>query len=381
MTKKDSKQDPQKEANKHSKNPSRKVRYAVVGAGNIAQVAVLPAFAHAENSELVALISGDSEKRHELGKRYSIDVVGDYDQFEKVLETARVDAVYICTPNTEHREFAVRAANRGVHVLCEKPLATSVADCRLIDEACAQSGVHLMVAYRLHFEAANLKAIEIARSGKLGVPRVFSSFFSHVVRAGDIRRDPGVGGGASYDLGVYCVNAARHLFDAEPIEAFAHMIEQDGTDDTVTVLLKFPGDRLAHFCISNSIAGVSSYRIAGDHGDLRLEPAFEYSKGNKHTLTIDEKTKEQSFDKSDQFAPELVYFSRCILDGTPPEPSGEEGICDIRVVEAILTSARTGTAVTLPPYERRTRPSVDQQIRRPALDKPKTVNAPGPSVR
>ena len=361
---------------------SKKIRYAVVGAGHIAQVAVLPAFEHAkENSELVALISGDAEKREELGARYAIDSLGDYDDFEKVLESARVDAVYLCTPNTQHRELAVRAAQQGVHVLCEKPLATSVEDCQATDDACQRNGVYLMVAYRLHFEEANLKAIEIARSGKLGAPRVFSSFFSHVVRAGDIRRDPEVGGGASYDLGVYCINAARHLFSAEPIEVFANVIEKDGTDDTVTVLLKFPGDRLAQFCVSNSVAGVSSYRIAGDLGDLRLEPAFEYSEGNTHYLTIDGKTKETSFKKSDQFAPELVYFSRCILEAKPPEPSGEEGLCDIRVVEALLSSARSRQPVTLPPYERRDRPDRDQRIRKPPISKPDTVNAPGPSVR
>jgi len=329
----------------------------------------------------VALISGDAEKRRELGERYSISTLGDYADLELVLETARVDAVYICTPNTEHRDLAVRAAERGVHVLCEKPLAMSVADCELMDEACARNGVHLMVAYRLHFEEANLKAIEIARSGKLGTPRLFSSFFSHVVRAGDIRRDPEVGGGASYDLGVYCINAARHLFGAEPIEVFANVVEKDGTDDTVTVLLKFPDDRLAHFCVSNSVAGVSSYRIAGDRGDLRLEPAFEYSEGNTHYLTIDEKTKQENFKKSDQFAPEIVYFSRCILEGTIPEPSGEEGICDIRVVEAILASARSGKPVKLLPRQRRTRPSPEQRMRKPPISKPETVKAPGPSIR
>lgn len=365
-----------------AKDDAKKVRYAVVGAGNIAQVAVLPAFAHAkENSELVALVSGDAEKREELAKRYSIATLGDYDDFEDVLEKARVDAVYICTPNTEHRELAVRAANRGVHVLCEKPLATSVEDCKAMGEACERNGVYLMVAYRLHFEAANLKAIDIARSGKLGEPRLFSSFFSHVVREGDIRREPEVGGGAAYDLGVYCINAVRHLFAAEPIEVFAHVIERNGTDDTTTVLLKFPNDRLAHFCVSNSVAGVSSYRVAGDKGDLRLEPAFEYADGNTHFLTIDEKTKRKSFPKSDQFAPELVYFSRCILDEEAPEPSVEEGICDLRVVEAILSSARSGKPVKLPPFQRQDRPSSDQEIRKPPISKPDTVNAPAPGIR
>lgn len=361
---------------------SKKVRYAVVGAGNIAQVAVLPAFRHAkENSELVALISGDAEKLEELGERYSIQHLGSYDDFENVLDAARIDAVYICTPNTAHTDLAVRAAQRGIHILCEKPLATSVEDCERMREACERNDVELMVAYRLHFEAANLKAIELARSGKLGTPRLFSSFFSHVVRPGDIRRDPEVGGGASYDLGVYCVNAARHLFAAEPIEVFAQAIQKEGVDDTTTVLLKFPDDRLAHFCVSNSVAGVSSYRIAGDKGDLRLEPAFEYSEGNTHYLTIDGKTKEESFGKSDQFAPELIYFSRCILADETPEPSIEEGICDIRVIEAILASTRSGKPVKLPPYQRRERPGPAQKIKKPPISKPKTVNAPGPSER
>lgn len=365
-----------------AKQEKKKVRYAVVGAGNIAQVAVLPAFAHAkENSELVALISGDAEKRQELGERYSIEYLGDYGDLEAVLEAARADAVYICTPNTEHTEFVVRAAERGLHILCEKPLATSVADCERMREACERNGVHLMVAYRLHFEAANLRAIEIARSGKLGTPRLFSSFFSHVVRPGDIRREAEVGGGASYDLGVYCINAARHLFAAEPIEVVAQAVEKEGVDDTTTVLLRFPENRLAHFCVSNSVAGVSSYRIAGDQGDLRLEPSYEYSEGNTHYLTLDGKTTKNSFAKSDQFAPEIIYFSKCILEGRIPEPSVEEGICDIRVVEAILKSAESGKPVSLPPYQRSERPSPDQRIKKPAISKPKTVNAPGPSER
>jgi predicted dehydrogenase len=360
----------------------RTIRYAVVGAGNIAQVAVLPAFKHAkENSELVALVSSDAEKRAELSKMYDIEVQGDYSEFESVLERARVDAVYICTPNTEHREFAVRAAARGVHVLCEKPLATSAEECQVISEACEKHGVKLMVAYRLHFEEANLKALEIARSGELGDLKLFSSFFSHVVREDDIRRDPTLGGGASYDLGVYCINAARHLFDAEPIEVFASTIEKNGTDDSTTVLLKFPGERLAQFSISNSVAGVSSYRIAGTLGDLRLEPAFEYAEGNEHYLTLDGKTKHESFKKRDQFAPELVYFSRCILEDVDPEPSGEEGMCDLRVVDAILGSARSGKPVALARYRRRRRPEPEQEIKKPAISKPKTVNAPGPGVR
>jgi predicted dehydrogenase len=360
----------------------RRIRYAVIGAGNIAQVAVLPAFAHAkDNSQLVALISGDAAKRRELRKRYELELDGDYSDLEAIIEQGRIDAVYIATPNTQHEEQSMRAAACGAHVLCEKPLAPSASACRAIMDACAANGVWLMTAYRLHFEEASLKALEIARSGQLGEPRLFSSFFSHVVREGDIRREAGLAGGATLDLGVYCINAARQLFGAEPEQVLAQVVERDGTDDTVSATLRFPGDRLAQFVISNSVAGVSSYRVAGTEGDLRVEPAFEYVGELVHYLTRGEKTQRKAFEKGDQFAPELKYFSECILTRREPEPSGEEGWCDVRVVEAILESARTQRPVALEPYARRLRPTLAQADHERPIKKPKLVNAPSPSVK
>lgn len=360
----------------------KRIRYAVIGAGNIAQVAVLPAFAHAkQNSELVALVSGDPHKRAELRERFEIEHDGDYDELEAVLERGRIDAVYIATPNSTHRDFALRAAAKGVHVLCEKPLAPTSADCMSIIDGCKKAGVKLMVAYRLHFEEATLEAIDVARSGKLGKPRLFSSFFSHVVRPGDIRTEADVAGGAVLDLGVYCINAARNLFEAEPTLVTADLIEKDGVDDTTSAILHFPGDRIAQFCVSNSVAGASSYRIAGSDGDLRVEPAYEYVEPLVHYLTIDGETKKKSFDKVDQFAPELLHFSECILGGREPEPSGEEGWCDIRVAEAILTAARSRSPVALEPYQRRRRPRLEQVEHIRPVKKQEPVHAPSPSLK
>lgn len=360
----------------------RKVHYAVVGAGNIAQVAVLPAFAHARrNSELVAVISGDPEKRRWLKKNYGLALAGDYDEFESVLERGHIDAVYLTTPNSLHKEYTLRAAARGVHVLSEKPLAPTADDCREMARACEASRVKLMVAYRLHFEAATLAALELVRSGKLGEPRLFSSFFSHVVRPGDIRLDPAVAGGAAYDLGVYCVNAARNLFDAEPTSVLAEAVVRAGTDETTTVSLRFPGDRLAQFCVSNGVASVSSYRIAGSEGDLRVEPGYDYVHGLVHYLTLGGRTERREFPKVEQFAPEIEHFSDCILNDREPEPSAEEAFCDMRVIEAVLRSVSTRHRVDLPPYERRRRPSAAQSERKPPISKPQTVHAPGPSVK
>lgn len=361
---------------------ARKIRYAVVGAGNIAQVAILPAFEHAkENSELVALVSGDDEKRAALREKYELELDGDYPDFERVLERGRIDAVYVATPNALHKEFTLRAASRGVHVLCEKPLAPTAAECRQMDDACTGAAVKLMVAYRLHFEEATLAALEVVRSGKLGELRLFDSFFSHVLRPGDVREDPSLAGGAAYDLGVYCINAARNLFDAEPTSVSAEFIERNGTDDTTTAILRFPGNRLAQFCLSNSVAGVSSYRIGGSAGDLRVEPAYEYTEELVHYLTLDGETKKTSFKRGDQFAPEIKYFSNCILNDITPEPSAEEGFCDVRVVEAILASGRSHRPVELAPYVRRQRPSRDQVDHEPPVKKQSTVKAPSPSLR
>jgi len=200
---------------------SSKIRYAVVGLGHIAQVAVLPAFRNSKNSELVAIVSGEAEKREKLGKKYRLDHVYSYEEYDRAL--SEVDAVYIAVPNHLHREYAVRAANAGVHVLCEKPMAVTEEECRAMIDAAEQNQAKLMIAYRLHFEAGNLEAIRLAESGKLGDLRIFTSEFAQQVNGDNVRVTEATerGGGPVYDMGVYCINAARYLFRDEPIEVFA----------------------------------------------------------------------------------------------------------------------------------------------------------------
>ena len=156
--------------NRKGKNKSAKrIRYAVVGLGHLAQVAVLPAFARAPNSELVAIVSGDPTKRRKLGRQYGLEHVYSYEEYYRALEV--VDAVYIVLPNHMHRDYAVAAAGAGVHVLSEKPMAVTEKDCEAMIDAAETNHVKLMIAYRLHFEEANLDAIELAQSGKLGKVR------------------------------------------------------------------------------------------------------------------------------------------------------------------------------------------------------------------
>jgi glucose-fructose oxidoreductase len=369
-----------------AKPNQKKIRYAVVGLGHIAQVAVLPAFAQAENSKLAALISDDPEKLEKLGRRYQVRARFSYDQFEECLTSGLVDAVYIALPNHLHREYTERAARAGVHVLCEKPLAVTEEDCVAMMRACEENGVKLMVAYRLHFEEASLKAIDLVQGGRLGEPRLFDSVFTMQVKEGDIRLNPReLGGGPLYDIGVYCINAVRNLFGAEPMEVIAFRANNgeprfQHCEEMTAAILRFPGrERLASFTCSFNGADVGTYRVVGTKGELVMNPAYEYAEGLTQRVTIDGRTRQRIFPKRDQFAPELISFSECILTGAAPEPSGWEGLADVRVIRALYRSADTGQPVVLPPFSKEDRPSLAREIRRPAVRKPALVNTEAPT--
>jgi predicted dehydrogenase len=369
--------------NRGRRSERRSIGYAVVGLGHIAQTAVLPAFAHAKgNSRLVALVSGNSPKRKALGDRYGVPTFR-YQDLDDVLGREDVDAVYVALPNTLHEECTIRAARAGVHVLTEKPMATSEEACRRMIEAAEDGDVKLMVAYRLHFEPANLEAVEVVASRRIGEPRFFTSEFSYQVKPGNIRTDAKVGGGALWDLGPYCVNAARYLFRAEPIEVMAMQAEARdrrfrGVPEGWSVLLRFPDERLATFTCSFGAAPIDDYRVVGTRGDVRLEPAYEYVGSLVRHLTVDEKTTVKKYPPSDQFAPEIVEFSRCVLEDRTPEPDGWEGLADVRIIEAALRSAREHRPVRLEPVQRWRRPESSQARRHPPVHAPAPVHAASP---
>ena len=358
-----------------------KVRYAVVGLGHIAQVAVLPAFKTAHDSELFALVSGDSEKLRTLGKKYDLEHLYPYEEYSRVL--SNVNAVFLTLPNHLHREYAVRAAAAGVHVLCEKPMAPTTQECREMIEAANRNHVKLMVAYRLHFEAGNLEAIKLAKSGKLGDVRAFTSEFAQQVADGNVRVTQPVprGGGPLFDMGVYCINAARYLFRSEPVEVCALEASKDEqrfqrVEEMVSAVLRFPGERLAMFTCSFGAADVSRYKLIGSRGVLQADPAYEYAEGTRLELTINGKKKTRSFPKRDQFAAELTYFSNCILRDKQPEPSGLEGLADVRIIEAIYHSIHTRRTVAIPRLMgKEKRPNEKQEIHRPAHEKPEVIHA------
>lgn len=362
-----------------------RIRYAVVGLGYIAQSAILPAFAHAkENSELMALVSGDPQKLRELGRQYNVSHLYSYEQYTDCLQSGLIDAVYIALPNAMHREYAVRAARAGVHVLCEKPMALRTDECLEMIDTAQDHAVKLMIAYRLHFERANLKALDIVRSGQLGAARIFHSIFSMQVTPGNLRLDAQLSGGTLYDIGIYCINAARMLFEAEPTSVVAVSAKSTdarfgGVDEMTSALLTFPGDRIAALTSSFGAADTSTYSIVGTKGSLLVEQAYEIADTIRHVLQCNGQTTIDTFPKRDQFAPELLYFSECILHDHPPEPSGEEGWADVRVIQALYESAQTGAPVALPSLPKRSHPSLQQERRRPPVARAELIHAQQPA--
>jgi glucose-fructose oxidoreductase len=234
-----------------------------------------------------------------------------------------------------------------------------------------------MIAYRLHFEEINLAAIDLVRKGRIGVPKFFNSSFSLMVRPGNIRTRGNMGGGTLYDIGVYCINAARYLFRDEPVEVLA-MTTNSGNknfaeiDESCGALLRFNEGRLAAFVTSFNATDVGEYRIVGTKGELHVDPAYEYAEGLEYELTVDGKKTRKKIGKRDQFAAELLYFSDCILKDREPEPSGGEGLQDVRIVEALYRSAKTGRPVRIPPFADK-KPDSRQKIRRPGVRKPELV--------
>jgi len=363
---------------------TKRIRYAVIGIGSIAQEAVLPGFKNAQNSELKALVSGDETKRKQLGERYGISRTFTYEQYDECL--GEVDAVYIALPNHLHRQYTERALRAGVHVLCEKPLAPSEEDCRKMIETARETGRNLMTAYRLHFEAANLEAVRMCQSGRLGELRMFDSIFGQQVADGNVRvsYEASQGGGPLFDMGVYCINAARYLFREEPVEVSAFR----GTngekrfqkcEEMMSVTLRFPKDRLATFLVSFNASPVGRFTVAGTKGMLTLDPAYEYAADKRLRVTADDTTNERIFPRADEFGPELEYFSDCILENREPEPSGEEGLIDVQIVLAAYRAAETGRAVPIKIERKYARPEPEQKIEKPAVEEPELVHARTPS--
>ena len=306
----------------------------------------------------------------------------DYDAFEACLERDDVDAVYIAVPNHLHREYTERAAAKGVHVLCEKPMAVTEEECQAMIDACESAGVKLMIAYRLHLDPANLDAVRRVEEGAIGRTRVFSATFTQQVEEGDVRlMPPDEGGGPLYDIGIYCINAARYLFRAEPEAVWATRASRpqerfDEASEMMSCVLRFPDERLATFTCSFGAHSVDVFHLAGDDGEIRMDGGFSFS--GERTLTQTGGDGEaRTFPEMDQFGPQLRYFTRCIREDREPEPNGDEGLVDVRIIRTLYEALESGRMERVE-LRRERRPTPDMAIACPALETPEMVEASAP---
>jgi glucose-fructose oxidoreductase len=330
------------------------IGYAVVGLGHVARESVLPAFARAtENSRLVAVVSGDRIKAQAVAREYRAAAYH-YDELRQCLQRDDVNAVYIALPNSLHCDYAVEAARAGMHVLCEIPMAVVADESRRMIRTCQTNRVKLMLAYRLHFRPGIQKAIEMVRAGDIGVTKTFSSDFTTRVENPDSPRlQRRMGGGTMYHLGAEAINAARTLLGSEPAQVMAMTARTSrrfggDVDEGAVALIRFPDERLAHLHTSFGEEPEATFTILGEEGSIRVHNAYLENAPITLHVVRHGRTESFSFAPSDAFAATIAYFSDCILNDRAPEPSGVEGLQDVRIVEAIYRSARDGRPVTLP---------------------------------
>tara|TARA_R110002167_G_scaffold366433_1_gene596758 strand:+ start:21462 stop:22535 length:1074 start_codon:yes stop_codon:yes gene_type:complete len=337
------------------------IRYGVVGAGWISQIAFLPGVGLTGNSKTTALVSGNREVSERLAEFYDIEHTFTYDQYDEMLAADVVDAVYIALPNSMHADYAIRAAKAGKHVIVEKPLAISAQECRAMIEAAKAAGVYLMTAYRLHNEPGTVHVLDLIRSGAIGDPRVFSSVFSFQAGRDNHRLKASHWGGPLQDIGIYCVNAVRHIFADEPVEVTAVRNQTDDprfseVEESFAATMMFPKGRVAQFVASFGAEQLDTYRIAGTEGEIAVERAYDFQSPTIVRLTRGAEVVEHVFGQTDQFAGQTAYFSDCITAGVAPESCGEEGLADVEILLALEEAAKTGAAQKIELDQRRRHP-------------------------
>ncbi|KAA5542818.1 Gfo/Idh/MocA family protein [Adhaeribacter rhizoryzae] len=336
---------------------NKKLGWAIVGLGKFATEQLIPAFKDCKYSELVALVSGSPDKAKRIAAEYNLDAsnIYDYQNYDSIKDNPAVDVIYIVLPNSLHAEFTVRGAQAGKHIMCEKPMATSVEDCQKMIEACRQAGKKLMIGYRAQYETYNLKCIELIREGKIGDLKLITSDHGRPLKP-DQPEDKWrtnkklAGGGSLMDIGIYSLQACRYLTGEEPVEISAMMSNTPNdprfneVEENITFSLRFPGGVLANCSSSYSFFEIKRFQAFGSEGNITLDPATDY---NEHQLTLktDAGTEEIKLEGNNHFAAEIDHFSECILENKTPKTPGEEGLQDVKLMMAIYEAAATGKPV------------------------------------
>ncbi len=327
----------------------KRIGYAMIGLGEIAKH-FGGGVQESDHSRITGLVSGDRAKALQWAKQYGVpeDSVYSYEDMDRMRDNKAIDAVYVALPNSMHAEYTERSAKAGKHVLCEKPMATSVADCERMIAACKTANVKLMIAYRMHYEPLTLEILRRLRSGEFGKIVSIESAQGFPSRPGVWRLDRKLaGGGPLLDVGIYPLNATRYLTGEEPT-SFQAMSYTDKSDprfaeveESVTWLTRFPSGVLATCATTYGGNMPDFFKLTATKGVIEMEPAFVYQGLTVKITKPGAEPEEKSNPEKDpmQFAREADHLSQCVMTGQEPQTGGEEGLKDMRYMSQIYQAA------------------------------------------
>lgn len=328
----------------------KKLGYALVGLGGLSTNQIAPGLEKTEHSRLAGIVSGTPSKIEKWKAKYNLPARNcyNYENYDQIATNPDIDVVYVVLPNGMHPEYTIRGAKAGKHVLCEKPMANSASDCQAMINACKDAGKKLAIGYRCQFEPNNVECMRLAREKVFGDLKMIDAGFGFRIGNPDqwrLKADL-AGGGALMDVGIYALQACRFLAGEEPVEISAQETKTDPVkfaevDESIVWTMKFPSGVLAYCSTTYNFSGINRFSAHCDKGWFSLDPAYSYGgiKGRTSKGDVIEKP------VIDQFANEMDNFSKCILEGRESQVSGEEGMRDLKVIEAIYRSIRSGHTV------------------------------------
>ncbi|MBW4630055.1 MAG: Gfo/Idh/MocA family oxidoreductase [Brasilonema octagenarum HA4186-MV1] len=344
-------------SNEPSLPPEKKLGWAIVGLGEFATKQIMPSFAECKKSKLVALVSGDRAKAEKYAQQYGVNPknIYNYQNYDSIRNNPEVDIIYIILPNALHAEYSIRGVQAGKHIMCEKPMAITVAECQAMIEAAKKANRKLMIAYRAQYEPYNLATIQLAQSGKLGKLKLITSDHGRNLNPKEPQdrwraQKKLAGGGSLYDIGIYSLQAARYITGEEPV-AISAMIYSTPNDprfreveENVNFVLRFPSGVLANCSSSYGYSNTKRIQVFGSDAVLELDPATDYY---KHRLILKSKNgnQEQKIEDKNQFALEIDHLSESIIQNKQPKTPGEEGLQDVKLMQLIYEAARTGKTI------------------------------------
>jgi xylose dehydrogenase (NAD/NADP) len=327
------------------------VRWGILSTAQIAQEELLPAFMDAANAEVVAIASSN-QKVKDISTKFGIPTV--YESYDELLDDPTIDAVYIPLPNALHSQWVKRAAEKGKHVLCEKPAALTASEAEEMIEVCKKNGVIFMEAFMYQFHPQHQRVKEIIASGEIGelkIMKVSLSFFLEN-QAGNIRMKTDLGGGSLYDVGCYCIHSIRNIIGAEPKRVFASSQKDPNgqVDMSVAGIMEFNNGITALFDAAMDRTRVDYYEIIGTNGSIRVPRAFvPQMYGGEAPIVIHTEDGIHREEKliGHQYVLEVEFISQCVLEGEIPNQMTENTVQNLKVIEACFESIERETFVNV----------------------------------